>query len=192
MEQLHEVSDAWLQIPGRRERQFTLGRFDESYVRHSPILYAADTDGKVLAFMNIAPSFRKGETTIDLMRRREDSPNGIMDYLFAKLFLEQKQRGFERFDLGLTPMCGFQEGEDARPEERAMHAFFQHLNFLFSFRGLKAFKSKYATSWEPRYVVYRRLVDLPYFVYALGKVSSLPEAPQPAIITEELEFDEVH
>ncbi|MGH7495463.1 MAG: flippase-like domain-containing protein [bacterium] len=85
--QLRELSDEWLRIPGRRERRFTLGLFEPHYVRSTPVLTAANKDGKILAFVNTVPSYLRGETTIDLMRRRTSAPNGIMDYLFVKLFL---------------------------------------------------------------------------------------------------------
>ena len=37
LRQAKSVSDEWLQLPGRRERQFSLGVFDESYVRTTPL-----------------------------------------------------------------------------------------------------------------------------------------------------------
>jgi phosphatidylglycerol lysyltransferase len=173
--QLREVSDEWLQLPGRRERQFTLGMFDEDYVGSTPVFTAEDENGKVLAFVNLISAYRKGEATADLMRRRTEAPNGIMDYLFARLFLRSKEEGFVRFNLGLAPMSGFQEQEEASPEERAIHAFFQYLNFLFSFKGLLAYKAKFASSWEPRYTIYRSALDLPRLALALSRVSELPD-----------------
>ncbi|MGH7889295.1 MAG: bifunctional lysylphosphatidylglycerol flippase/synthetase MprF, partial [Thermodesulfobacteriota bacterium] len=74
-----EVSDEWLQIPGRRERGFTLGMFEPNYIKSTPVFSAVDKDDKMLAFVNIIPSYRQGEATIDLMRRRTEAPNGIMD-----------------------------------------------------------------------------------------------------------------
>jgi phosphatidylglycerol lysyltransferase len=175
MSQIREVSDEWLQIPGRRERQFTLGMFDEEYLSATPIFTAEDSSGRVLAFVNLLPHYGQGEATIDLMRRREDAPNGVMDYVFVKLFLRYKELGFQRFNLGMAPMAGFQEHEEATPEERVIHAFFQHLNFLFSFKGLLAYKSKFATSWEPRYLIYRSIVDLPRVAIALSAVSEVED-----------------
>jgi len=175
MAEIKDVSDEWLRIPGRRERQFTLGMFDEPYVRATPIFAARDASERMLAFVNIVPSYHAGEATIDLMRRRSEAPNGIMDYLFVKLILRDKEMGFERFSLGMAPMDGFHHAEQASPEERAIHAFFQRLNFLFSFRGLLAYKAKFATSWEPRYSVYRNVLDLPRLAIALSRVSKLDE-----------------
>ena len=68
-------------------------------------------------------------------------------------------------------MAGFQEREEATAAERIVHAFFQRLNFLFSFSGIKQFKAKFADSWEPRYVVYRNVFDLPNLGLALSRIT---------------------
>jgi phosphatidylglycerol lysyltransferase len=175
MSQIRVVSDEWLLIPGRRERQFTLGMFDEEYLNSTPLFTAEDVGGRVLAFVNLVPSYRPGEASIDLMRRRTEGPNGIMDYVFIKLFLRSKEQGLERFDLGMAPMAGFKEQEEATPEERAIHAFFQHLSFLFSFKGLLAYKAKFAATWEPRYLIYRNILDLPRVAMAISAVSEVDD-----------------
>ncbi len=172
---LKKVSDEWLKIPGRRERGFTLGMFEPNYIRSTPIVAAVDSEEKILAFVNIVPSYSSGEATIDLMRRRTEAPNGIMDYLFVKLFLSSKEKGYKRFNLGMAPMSGFQENEEASTEEKAIHYFFQHLNFLFSFTGLRQYKAKFASFWEPRYTVYRNPLDLPRLAIAIGRVSELDD-----------------
>src|SRR6185503_16721691 len=140
--QAKDVSDDWLRIPGRRERRLSLGRFDHSYLKHTPLFVAFRQDGRMLAFANSIRSFHPGDTTVDLMRHRSDAPNGTMDYMFIKLFLMSKEQGFRRFDMGMAPMAGFREKEEASKEERAVHYFLQRLNFLFSYQGLLHFKSK--------------------------------------------------
>jgi phosphatidylglycerol lysyltransferase len=175
MSLLKQVSDGWLRIPGRRERTFTLGLFDHDYIRSTPVYAAVDTAGKILAFMNSIPSFCKGEATIDLMRHLPDAPPGIMDYLFTKLFFAKKEEGFQRFSLGMAPMAGFQEHEEASAEERAVHYFMQQLNFLFSYQGLLHYKAKFATLWEPRYIIYRNVLNLPRVARAISEVSEIHE-----------------
>ena len=175
MSQLKQISDGWLQIPGRRERAFTLGIFDYQYVRSTPVYAAVDAAGKIWAFMNGIPSFRKGEATIDLMRHPPDAPPGIMDYLFIKLFFAKKEEGYQRFNLGMAPMAGFSEHEEASAEERAVHYFMQQLNFLFSFQGLLHYKAKFATIWEPRYTIYRNALNLPRIARAIAEVSEIHE-----------------
>jgi phosphatidylglycerol lysyltransferase len=170
--QLKTVSDEWLTIPRRRERTFTVGYFDPLYLRSTAVLAVVDLSGTILAFINLI-SVNPTEITGDLMRRRADVPNGIMDYLFIKFFQYARARGYSRVSLGMAPMTGFKEEERATLEERAIHGLFQKLNFLFNFRGLYRYKAKFATSWEPRYLVYRNLLQLPGTARALRQLSEI-------------------
>jgi phosphatidylglycerol lysyltransferase len=171
LQEARDVSDEWLQIPGRRERSFTLGAFEPDYLRKTRLAAAFDAQGKMLAFVNFIPSYARGECTLDLMRRRTDSPNGIMDYLFVRVIEWAKTQGYQTFCLGMAPMSGFQEREEASLEERAVHNFFSHLNFIFSYQGLRSYKGKFATRWEPRYEIYRNALDLPRLALAIAKAS---------------------
>jgi phosphatidylglycerol lysyltransferase len=170
--QLKVVSDQWLEIPGRRERSFTVGHFDPDYLRSTPVLAAVDRGGTLLAFINLI-SVDNNEITGDLMRRSTHAPNGVMDYLFVNLFEYAKQRGYARVSLGMAPMTGFREHEHATIEERAIHAVSRKLDFLFSFRGLHHYKAKFATSWEPRYLIYSSFLQLPRTALALRRISEV-------------------
>ena len=174
--QAKAVSDDWLTLPGRRERLFSLGMFDEVYIRTTPLYLMADPSGKIIAFVNIIRSYRQGETTIDLMRHRTDAPNGAMDYLFTRLFLDCKTKGFQQFSLGMAPFAGFRKSEHPSPEERAVDYLMRHLNFIFSYSGLHHFKAKFADTWEPRYLIYQNLLALPQVAVALARVSELGRA----------------
>jgi len=171
LHEVRDVSNEWLRFSGRRERQFSLGTFHQDYVGSTSIVAATDAAGRILAFVNIIPSYCAGETTVDLMRRRTEAPNGIMDFLFVNLFLESRKKGFTRFNFGLAPMSGFAEQDESSREERAIHAFFQRLNFLFSYRGLRSYKAKFASTWEPRYLIYRNALDLPRLAIALSRIT---------------------
>jgi phosphatidylglycerol lysyltransferase len=165
------VSDDWLSLPGRRERQFSLGMFEESYIRLTPLYTLVDERGSMVAFVNRIESYRKGEATVDLMRHLKNAPNGAMDYLFTKLFLACKREGFERFDMGMVPLDGFGQTEHASLQERTVHSFIRHLNFIFSYSGLQHYKAKFADTWEPRYLLYQNILTLPKVAIALTKVS---------------------
>ena len=171
--QAREVSDQWLDQPGRRERRFTLGMFETGYLRSTPLVTVLDSELRMLAFANVIPSYREGEATIDLMRHRTDAPAGVMDFLFVKLIEDFRARGFRRFNLGMAPMAGFQEREEASREEQIIHHFFQRLNMLFSYRGLRQYKAKFATDSEPRYLIYRHVLELPAVAIAIGRLTEI-------------------
>lgn len=172
--ELKTVSDSWLGISGRRERQFTLGRFEPGYLRSTPVYVVFDNTGKAAAFLNLVPSYQGDLATVDLMRRRPDTVNGVMDYLFARVFLDLKQRGFTRFSLGMAPLGDSAAGAPSTAEERVAHWLVRRMPFLFRSDSLRRFKAKYANDWTPRYAVYQNLWDLPRLALAIRRVSELP------------------
>jgi len=169
---LTAVEEQWLAIPGRRERTFAVGHFDQGYLRSTPVLAVADGDGRVLAFVNLI-STNPSEIAGDVMRRGRDVPNGITDYLLLKLIQYAREKGYSRVSLGLAPMTGFKRGESAGLEERLIHTVLRKLDFLFRFRGLSQYKAKFATSWEPRYLIYESLLQLPRTALALVRLSEI-------------------
>lgn len=170
--QLNVVEEQWLSAPGHRERTFTVGHFDSDYLRSTPVLSVVDRQRKILAFMNVI-STDQNEIAGDLMRRGRDAPNGIMDYLLLNLIQYACDRGYRRVSLGLAPMTGFKIGECTTFEERAINNILQKFHFVFHFRGLYQYKAKFATSWEPRYLVYENLLRLPRIALALVHLSEI-------------------
>jgi phosphatidylglycerol lysyltransferase len=174
------VSDLWL-ASGRRERKFVLGRFSETYVRNTPMLAAIDATGLMLGFVNMIPSYADSTATIDMMRHREDGPNGTMDFLFLKLFEYNKAQGFRYFSLGPAPIVETEPNADASVEEKLYYKAAQHLDFYFSMTGLRQYKAKFATIWEPHYLIYPHTLDLVRIFQALSALSELPENKVPIL-----------
>ena len=134
LNEVEEVSRQWLRLPGRRERGFSLGKFDRGELQHDNLFILRDKDGKAIAFVNEIRSYHPGEVTIDMMRHIENAPNGTMDFLFAKLLFFLKEEGFSHFSLGLAALSGVGEDADASLEEKAMQKIFAHLNRFFSYK----------------------------------------------------------
>ncbi|MFN7932678.1 MAG: phosphatidylglycerol lysyltransferase domain-containing protein [Bryobacteraceae bacterium] len=167
---LEQISDHWLEIPGHRERQFTLGRFEPSYVASTPVYVAYNPQGEAVAFLNLVPSYDPTTATVDLMRRTEAQVNGLMDFLFTKVFLDLKARGIRRFHLGMAPLSNLSEHGDVGLDERFIHWALRKLPVLFRADSLRRFKAKYADQWSPRYAVYQGKLDLPRLALALHRI----------------------
>lgn len=182
--QLRSVEEQWLKIPGRRERTFAVGHFDVNYLRSTPVLAVTDRNGKILAFINLISS-TPGEIAGDLMRRGTETPNGITDYLLLKLIQYAGERGYGRVGLGLAPLTGFNIGEHATLEERVINSVLRKFNVLFRFRGLYEYKAKFATTWEPRYLIYEHLLQLPRVALALVNLSEIKEKQEEICLNEE-------
>ena len=154
LDEAKEVSDEWLSLPGRHERGFALGRFDRGYLAQCPLGVVRDRTGRLLAFVNQVSGVRPGVATVDLMRHRRATPNGVMDYLFGELMLLLHQQGHRSFSLGLAPLSGVGTGTGVSLEERVFHQVYEHWPAHFSFRGLRSYKAKFEPVWEERFLAY--------------------------------------
>ncbi|MEI9812190.1 MAG: phosphatidylglycerol lysyltransferase domain-containing protein [Acidobacteriota bacterium] len=150
------------------------GRFEDAYVQRTPVYVVFDAAGQAVAFLNLIPSYDPALATVDLMRRKEDSVNGVMDFLFAKTFLDLKDREVDSFSLGMAPLTASHGEKLMNRDERAVAWLMQRLPFLFRADSLRRFKAKYADDWQPRYVVYQSRLDLLRLAVALRRVTELP------------------
>jgi phosphatidylglycerol lysyltransferase len=155
LDQVKEVSEEWLQIPGRHERSFSLGYFDRAYLNGCPLAIVRDPDGRIIAFSNETPSFRPGEASIDLMRHRLQVPNGTMDYLFIAQMLALEDAGYQTFNLGMAPYAGVGDNTSDPLEERIVHQLMQHLTRFISYKGIREYKGKFEPVWEDRFLIYQ-------------------------------------
>ena len=80
--QLRAVSDDWLRHKAGAEKGFSLGFFDEAYLRRFPVA-VVECDGQVVAFSNVWLGGDHGELSLDLMRYSVHAPKGVMEALLG-------------------------------------------------------------------------------------------------------------
>lgn len=166
LRELRQVSDDWLADKHIVEKRFSIGRFDEQYLLRFPCAVVRDAGGRIAGFANLLEGPRGEELSVDLMRysaRREETGglHNVMDCLFLHLMLYGKERGFQRFNLGMAPLAAVGQERRARPFERLAHLFFRHGEHWYNYQGLRRYKEKFDPIWEPRYMAYRRPWDWP-------------------------------
>ena len=155
VDEVKEVSDEWLTLPGKREHGFALGWFDPGYLDQMPLDVIRDSTGSLIAFVNEAPDYRRGEAEIDMMRHRVKAPNSAMEYLLARLMFDLNARGHARFTLGLVPFAGVGDHVGANLEEKLIRLLFERGNRFFSFKGLHRYKDKFEPVWEDRFLIHQ-------------------------------------
>jgi len=172
--ELQAISDQWLAAKKHREKGFSLGRFEPAYVAQFDCAVVR-CGGRIVAFANIWKTERRYELSVDLMRHDESAPPGTMDFLFVHLLLWGKEQGYQRFTLGLAPMSGIEGRKLAPAWAKAAAILFQHGERIYGFRGLRAYKDKFAPRWEPRYIAGPRGIGL---VQALRDLNALVTRPR--------------
>lgn len=160
LEELRAISDEWLTMMHGTEKRFSLGWFEDDYIRNSPIAAVHAPEGWVSAFANIVPEYQLNEVNIDLMRHRRPMENGTMEFLFVSMFQWARESGYDTFNLGLSALSGVGEKPGDPAIEKVMHFVYEHVDQFYNFKGLHAFKEKFHPQWSPRYLVYPGAANL--------------------------------
>jgi len=172
LQDLRRISDEWLQMMQGSEKRFSLGWFNEAYLKHCEIAVVRKPEGQITAFANIVPVYKCNDATIDMMRHRKEIENGIMDFLFISLFRHFKQQGYKGFNLGLSALSGVGKTDHSPRLEKLLNYLYRHLNQFYNFQGLHDYKDKFHPHWEPRYLIYPSVAALPDVIIALVRADS--------------------
>ncbi|MCX7283132.1 MAG: bifunctional lysylphosphatidylglycerol flippase/synthetase MprF, partial [Novosphingobium sp.] len=151
LDELRAISDEWLAVRDGREKGFSLGWFDPAYLQSTDMALVMH-DGRPVAFANLWLTGGKEEASVDLMRHSNAAPRGTMDFLFVNLLGWAQQQGYRRFTLGMVPLSGIAGRRLAPAWARAAALVFRHGERFYGFRGLRAYKDKFAPRWIPRYL----------------------------------------
>jgi phosphatidylglycerol lysyltransferase len=169
---LAQISDEWLTAMGGTEKRFSLGWFEDEYIRNGPVMVVVSQEGYISAFTNIIPEYKLNESSIDMMRHRREVEPGTMDFLFISLIQWAIENKFDTFDLGLSSLAGVGEKRDSPAIEKALHYIYEHVNQFYNFKGLHEFKDKFNPTWSTRYLVYKNDASLPAIALAMIQADS--------------------
>jgi phosphatidylglycerol lysyltransferase len=154
--QLRKISDDWLKLPGREERGYMMGYFSTEYMQLCNIMIARDAAGTIQSFINQIPPLDSFEANYDLLRSSSDSPGNMNDFLLLNFIKKLHENGFVRLNMGLCPLSGLTADEpDHKTIDSALSFVYSNGDRLYSFSGLRRFKSKYEPDWSPRYMAYK-------------------------------------
>ncbi|MCC6938533.1 MAG: DUF2156 domain-containing protein [Flavobacteriales bacterium] len=123
---------------------------------------------RVLAFLNMIPDHTPGGSTYDLIRAATDAPRYAIDLLVVKYFETVKALGYKSVNMGLAPMSGIE-----RPAElsgRALKFAYERISASGHYKGLRAFKEKFAPGWRNKYLVFDHDFDLFFIPMALKRL----------------------
>jgi phosphatidylglycerol lysyltransferase len=169
LDELEAISNGWLAAKSTREKRFSVGRFDRAYLSRLPVGLVR-SGGRTLAFANLWLGGGMSELSIDLMRHSDDTPPGVMDFMFCELMLWGRAQGYAWFSLGIAPLSGLETHRFAPLFNRAGALLYRHGENFYNFQGLRAFKDKFDPVWEPKYLAAPGGLALPF---ALRDVAAL-------------------
>ena len=171
LDELKNISDNWLL--GRQEKGFSLGYFDRDYLSLAPIACVLDDSGNIQAFANFLVCNNDNDSSIDLMRYDpKTEKNGIMDYLFVRIFLYMKENNVRYFDLGMAPLSNVGQYDHSFLNEKLAFLVYSFTNRFYSFGGLRKYKEKFAPFWEARYLSFPKDSNLLFDLLTIYKIDN--------------------
>jgi len=148
--QLRAVSDAWLADKKTAEKRFSLGFFDERYLKNFDCAVVR-RGGAIVAFANLWRAAAI-ELSVDLMRYSDAAPKGVIDFLLIECMLWGKARNYRWFNLGMAPLSGLEEHALAPTWHKLGRMVQRYGEMFYHFEGLRKYKEKFMPIWRPRYL----------------------------------------
>ena len=151
LDELKNISDAWLTEKSTREKGFSLGFFQADYISRCPLALVIRNE-RIEAFANLWTGAQLEELSLDLMRYLPEAAEGVMEFLFICMMLWGKAQGYRWFNLGMAPLSGL-ENRALAPLWNRLGAFvFRHGEHFYNFQGLRQYKEKFDPQWRPKYL----------------------------------------
>ena len=164
-DQLWAVSATWLRSGKGPEMRFSLGTLETLRDPATTTGLAFAQGGELLGFVTWLPVPARSGWTLDLMRRRPDALNGLMEALIVHSLEEAQRQGRAEVSLGVAPMS--LSGFPASAGNNLLSRVYGRLDRFRSGRTLSKFKAKFGPTWEPRYLAVPDTVVLPEVLAAL-------------------------
>ena len=177
--ELEAVSVSWRR--GDVERGFTMSLDELRREDHgdSLVVLGRDAEGHIGGFLHFAPSYGRAAVSLSLMRRRLDTPNGLMEFLVARGLELLRERGVEEASLNFAAFARFVHAPRGWAERVAGRGLLI-ADACFQIERLHRFNAKFFPRWEPRYLMYERVQALPRVgLAALWVEGQLPKPGPP-------------
>jgi len=168
--QIGAVSAEWVRDKGVPEMGFTLGGLTELGGDDVRCLVAQDSEGRVHAGTSWLPVYRCGHVvgwTLDMMRRRPDAPNGLMEFLIASAALRFRQEGARFLSLSAAPLARHDPQPEASWAQRVLDRVGHAVEPVYGFGSLLAFKAKFQPVYRPLMLAYPESAALPGIAVAI-------------------------
>jgi phosphatidylglycerol lysyltransferase len=168
--QLVEINGEWLkEYGGGKERGFamTMSRLPNVSDPDCRIACAIKKEGDiplVAGFIVYMPIYKGSGFSLDSMRKRSDSPNGLNEFLITHTIEMLKTEGYKQLSLNFVIL--------AESLDQKTHSIFSRfgkkiIENMFKVTDIYFFAQKFHPEWINRYLVYEKIADAPKIISAI-------------------------
>jgi lysyl-tRNA synthetase class 2 len=167
MTAIRNATSAWRGAETERGFSMALGRIGDRSDADA-VLVTAYEEGRLRGFLHFVPWGADG-LSLDVMRRDRDADRGLNEFLIVAALRAAPGLGVERVSLNFAVFrSALERGErlGAGPILRAWRAVLLFASRWFQIESLYRFNAKFRPVWEPRYVCFPAMRDVPRIAVA--------------------------
>jgi lysyl-tRNA synthetase, class II len=169
------------------ERGFTMAMDALWDYPESVLVVAEGPDGRIGGFVHLVPSPACEGWSLATMRRRRDTPNGLMEFLLVEALAWGKAHGVSELSLNFSVFGKvLRSTSDAPLGMRLLRATLLRFDRFFQLERLHSFNRKFFPTWRPRFVCFEHWTDTPLVALAFVHVEQLLTPPGPWVRDEDL------
>jgi lysyl-tRNA synthetase class 2 len=161
------ATSAWRGAETERGFSMALGRIGDP-ADPEAVLVTSYEDGTLRGFLHFVPWGRDG-LSLDVMRRARDADRGLNEFLIVEALRAAPALGVERISLNFAVFrSALERGErlGAGPILRMWRSVLLFASRWFQIESLYRFNAKFRPVWEPRYVCFPSVRDIPRIAIA--------------------------
>lgn len=182
--QLEAISQDWLESKGGQQGfSMTLGRLPRPTDVECELLLAARGD-EVWGYLSLVPATASATWSLDAMRRRADSPNGLTEFLVMRAAELYRREGNRTLSLNFATLANTQDDIDSRAVDGARQFLWEHLSSVYQLKSLYQFNEKFGPCWRSRYLAYSDVLKIPKLAIAIAQSEAPVQLPVPAFRRE--------
>ncbi|MDD5859281.1 MAG: DUF2156 domain-containing protein [Eubacteriales bacterium] len=152
-QEMKDISAQWFDEKHTSRLQFAVGTMMLDRECDKRYFYAVDKDGVMQGFHVLNPYLSGKGWIVDIMRRRDGCPHGVMELLFHDEMELLKKEGAAEASFGIAPLFNTEDEPHPTAFEKGEHYVFENMNYIYGFKSLYEAKNKFNPTWKNIYIV---------------------------------------
>ncbi len=164
--QIEILSQEWVNKKGGKEKGFSMTLKRLPGVEDIDCEFAiAIKEGEVLGYLYFTPCYPSKSLSLDHIRSKRNSPNGLHEFLIIKSAEYFKANHIEKISLNFAAFANMTNSSYTKLEIRKK--ILMLLMKVYKCDALKFFNNKFQPMWKDRYLAFPSLLQIPWYTWAI-------------------------
>ena len=159
--EIQELHANTIKQKNMRRLTFSIEFYPLPFEPNGYLALAHNSTGQLEAALSFLPYENGQKLALDMILRKPDSINGVVDTLIAESMTFFSQKNIQEVSLGLVTLASTKP-DQVTPKlmQKGRTILFKHFNQFYNYRSLFMFKEKFKPEWQPRYIAYQKSAQL--------------------------------